>query len=245
MASSTVEDYVKAIFLAQEACARGGGMERGRAGGGRVLVRGGRAAPGAVALGELAARMRVVPGTATAMVKALAEAGLVRYEPRRGVRLTSGGTRLALRILRRHRLVELFLVKVLELDWAEVHEEAEALEHAVSEKVVERLDRLLGYPDTDPHGDPIPRGGGRMASQRVRRLDTVPAGESVRVVRVENEEGEFLRFAERNGLVPGAVLSVRPTEAESGAVKVVVKERGGGRGVSLGAGAAGQIWVGV
>jgi DtxR family Mn-dependent transcriptional regulator len=109
-----------------------------------------------VPTGRLAVAMGVVPGTATSMVKALADSGLVQYEPRGGVRLTSSGSQLALHVLRRHRLVELFLVKVLGLDWSVVHDEADALKHAISDRVLERMDVLLGHPTADPYGDPIP-----------------------------------------------------------------------------------------
>src|SRR5215471_9542710 len=133
MPSSTVENYLKQIYLEQQS-----------------------AQGELVSMGRLASVMNVVPGTATSMVKALADSGLVEYEPRSGARLTRGGQQLALHVLRRHRLVELFLVKVLGLDWSEVHEEAEELEHAISDKVLERIDQFLGHPSADPHGDPIP-----------------------------------------------------------------------------------------
>src|ERR1700683_3559434 len=129
MATSTVENYLKQLYL-----------EQGAAEGGRVPM------------GQLAKAMEVVPGTATSMVKALSDSGLVDYEPRGGVRLTSRGEQLALHVLRRHRLLELFLVKVLDLDWSVVHEEADSLEHAVSERVLERIDAFLDHPTTDPHG---------------------------------------------------------------------------------------------
>src|SRR3954469_20129180 len=115
-------------------------------------------------MGRLATAMAVTPGTATTMIKAIAEANLVMYEPRTGVRLTKAGEQLALHVLRRHRLVELFLVKVLELDWSEVHEEAELLEHAISDKVLERIDSFLEHPSVDPHGDPIPTSKGKVNS---------------------------------------------------------------------------------
>src|SRR5438552_11821899 len=125
MPSSTVENYLKQIYLEQPS-------------------------PGElVPMGKLANSMGVVPGTATSMVKALADSGLVEYEPRGGARLTRGGERLALHVLRRHRLVEVFLVKVVGLDWREVHVEAEELEHARSEKVLETIDALLGNPSVD------------------------------------------------------------------------------------------------
>src|SRR5689334_14179600 len=145
MASSTVENYLKQIYLEQQEA-------------GEQLV----------PMGKLAAAMGVVPGTATTMIKALADSGLVSYEPRGGARLTRGGEQLALHVLRRHRLVELFLVKVLKLDWSEVHAEAEELEHAISEKVLERMDSLLGHPSVDPHGDPIPPAKGRPKAEAVQ-----------------------------------------------------------------------------
>src|SRR3954471_12129542 len=117
-----------------------------------------------VAMGRVAALMNVVPGTATTMVKALADSKLVRYSPRSGVQLTKGGRQLALHVLRRHRLVELFLVRVVGLDWSEVHAEAEELEHVISDKLLERIDTLLGHPTVDPHGDPIPTSAGEVAA---------------------------------------------------------------------------------
>src|SRR5690606_19599573 len=113
-----------------------------------------------VSMGRLASAMNVVPGTATSMIKALADSGLVEYEPRLGARLTRGGEQLALHVLRRHRLVELFLVQVLGLDWSQAHGRAEELQHAISDKVLGRIDALLGHPITDPHGDPIPTAEG-------------------------------------------------------------------------------------
>src|SRR5271170_3940973 len=143
MASSTVEDYLKQLYLEQLS-----------------------SDADLVSTGRLASAMGVVPGTATSMVKALADSGLVSYEPRDGVRLTASGQQLALHVLRRHRLVELFLVKVLGLDWSVVHEEADELEHAISDRVLERIDELLGHPTTDPHGDPIPNTKGHVHEPR-------------------------------------------------------------------------------
>src|SRR4051812_31426609 len=131
MATRTVEDYLKALYAEQQ-CAH-------QAGGGEL-----------VAMGALAGAMDVAPGTATAMVKTLDEAGLVEYEPRGGVKLSAKGEKLALHVLRRHRLVELFLVEVLGLDWSEVDQEAEELEHAISDKVLARIDEKLGHPQFDP-----------------------------------------------------------------------------------------------
>src|SRR5947207_9245964 len=142
-------------------------------------------------MGRIAAAMGVVPGTATAMIKTLADSGLVTYEPRGGVRLTRGGEQLALHVVRRHRLVELFLVEHLGLDWSEVHDEAEQLEHAISDKVLARMDAVLGHPSTDPHGDPIPTaddvrhsGGGKSNGvQRLASLATCDIGRPMRIAR--------------------------------------------------------------
>ena len=121
-----------------------------------------------VPMGQVAAALGVTPGTATTMVKALAESGLAEYEPYSGVRLTPAGEKLAGLVLRRHRLVELFLVQVMGMSWAEVHDEAEQLEHVVSERLIERIDEMLGHPTHDPHGDPDsrPRRRDRRAASR-------------------------------------------------------------------------------
>src|SRR5436305_5917057 len=158
MPTSTVENYVKQLYLEQQ-----------------------RAPEQLVSMGKLASAMGVVPGTATTMVKALADSGLVAYEPRGGARLTRGGEQLALHVLRRHRLVELFLVKVLGLDWSEVHTEADELEHAVSDKVLERMDALLGRPSVDPHGDPIPTAKGHLDELRLDSLADCPLGRTVKI----------------------------------------------------------------
>ena len=140
--SSTVENYLKTIYLGSAS-----------AGSARRLL----------AMGQLASALGITPGTATTMVKTLAESGLVKYEPYTGVALTRAGEKLAALVLRRHRLVELFLVQVMGLRWDEVHEEAELLEHVVSDRLIDRMDEMLGRPEVDPHGDPIPRADGSIA----------------------------------------------------------------------------------
>jgi DtxR family Mn-dependent transcriptional regulator len=219
MPSSTVEDYVKQIYLEQLAAGEGGAL---------------------VSMGRLAGAMGVVPGTATAMIKALADAGLVEYEPRGGARLTRGGERLALHVLRRHRLVELFLVKVLGLDWSEVHDEAEELEHAISDKVLERIDATLGRPSVDPHGDPIPPAKGKLAAQRYASLADCEMGRPVRVARVIDQDSAFLQFVERCGLMPGVTVAVEVRDALADAVWVRPGDR---RPVTLGTAAAAKILV--
>src|ERR687898_3414377 len=135
-------------------------------------------------MGQLASSLGVAPGTATTMVKALAESGLVEYEPYNGVRLTSAGSRLAALVLRRHRLIELFLVQVMGMRWDEVHDEAEQLEHVVSDRLIERIDEMLGRPEVDPHGDPIPSAEGTVEFRAYETLLTCPMHQPMRVSRV-------------------------------------------------------------
>src|SRR5215470_1451385 len=151
--SSTVENYLKAIYQGQSA-----------------LTDGVRLVP----MGQVASALSVTPGTATTMVKALAESGLAEYEPYSGVRLSAAGERLAGLVLRRHRLVELFLVQVMGMRWDEVHDDAEQLEHVVSERLIERIDEMLGRPTHDPHGDPIPDPEGAIAFRALDTLLTCP-----------------------------------------------------------------------
>jgi len=217
MATIAVENYLKHALLLAE-----------------------RSADGLVPMGELATALEVVPGTATTMVKALADAGLAVHEPRRGLRLTAEGRRVALNVLRKHRLVETFLVNVLKMDWAQVHAEAEQLEHAVSDEVLDRLDALLGHPRQDPHGDPIPSRAGKIDSQVYATLATCATGRRLRIVRVTEQSEEFLRFAEDSGLRPGAEMSVGERNLISGLVTLT---RPDGGTVALGVAAAGKILV--
>src|SRR5215211_4798247 len=180
--SSTVENYLKAIY-------QGAG----------TLAPPQRLLP----MGQLASALGVVPGTATTMVKALAESGLARYEPYAGVRLTAAGEKLAALVLRRHRLIELFLVKVMGMSWTEVHEEAEHLEHAVSDRLIDRIDEMLGRPAADPHGDPIPDPDGAVAQIDYDSLLTCPLDAPVTIARVSDQDREFLQFAEGHDLRPG------------------------------------------
>src|SRR5215510_12770361 len=152
--SSTVENYLKTIYLGSIGS---DGKET------RLLP-----------MGQLATALGVTPGTATTMVKTLAESGLVNYEPYAGVSLTRAGRRLAALVLRRHRLVELFLVQVMGLRWDEVHEEAELLEHVVSDRLIDRMDEMLGRPKADPHGDPIPDPEGVVKREPMQSLLTCP-----------------------------------------------------------------------
>lgn len=217
--SYTVENYLKAIFQAQTTL------------------------PGAdelVPMGQLASALGVVPGTATTMVKALAESGLVRYEPYAGVRLTAAGERLAALVLRRHRLIELFLVKVMGMSWTEVHDEAEHLEHAVSDRLIERIDEMLGRPAVDPHGDPIPGPEGTVDRDPYDSLLTCPLHAPVTVSRVSDQDTEFLRFIERHELKPGEIVHVE--ERDQAADSVRLRGRGD-REITIGSRAASKVLV--
>src|SRR5438067_13628548 len=149
--SSTVENYLKAIYQGQSLLAAGERL---------------------VSMGQVASSLGVTPGTATTMIKALSESGLAEYEPYSGVRLTPAGEKLAGLVLRRHRLVEAFLVQVMGMSWAEVHEDAEQLEHVVSDRLIDRIDQMLGRPTHDPHGDPIPTAEREMTARQLHSLLT-------------------------------------------------------------------------
>lgn len=194
-----------------------------------------------VPMGSLAAALAVVPGTATTMVKALADEGFVEHRPRQGVRLTPSGRRVALTVLRKHRLVETFLVDVLKMDWSAVHAEAEQLEHAISDAVLDRLDALLGHPAADPHGDPIPSRLGRLSSQVYATLATCAVDGPVRIVRITDQTAEFLQFVEQHDLRPGAVVRVSDRNLAAGLVRLKSDSRRPAAALSLAA--AGRILV--
>lgn len=161
-----------------------------------------------VQVGELAQAVGVTPGTVTSMLRRLAEAGLADYERYAGATLTSRGRAEARRVVRRHRIIELFLVEILGLDWSEVHDEAERLEHALSDKVLDRLDALLRRPTVDPHGDPIPDLDGTVVDRTLLALADLRAGAEACVARVLDQSSAFLRFIDEAGLRPGTRLEV-------------------------------------
>jgi DtxR family transcriptional regulator, Mn-dependent transcriptional regulator len=198
---------------------------------------GARGAP--VATTALARALGVSAPTATAAIKRLAQEGLVRHTPYRGAELTAAGRKIARNVLRRHRLIESFLVAIMGYPWDEVHEEAHRLEHAVSAKFVERLDANLGHPQFDPHGDPIPTVGGRMAPEPSLSLADLADGESGTVKQMQDEEAGFLRFAKAHGLVPGAKVKV----VEVGDYQGPIRVRSRGLETSLTTSVAGRILV--
>lgn len=162
-----------------------------------------------VSTGRVSQLLQVAPGTATSMARSLAENGWADYQPYAGLRLTPAGVKLATDVLRRHRLLESFLVEIVGIPWSEVHAEAERLEHAVSERLIDRIDEMLGRPLQDPHGDPIPTSEGEMESPSDRDLLTCPLDTRVEVTRITDQRVDFLRFLDRNGLRPGQGLTVR------------------------------------
>jgi DtxR family Mn-dependent transcriptional regulator len=172
------------------------------------------------ATGQLATALGVSPGTVTSMLKTLKESGLAEYKPYEGVSLTDAGRSLALRVLRRHRLIELFLFKTLQLPWDEVHAEAENMEHAVSDHLVDRIDEYLGFPTNDPHGDPIPRADGTVPQRNTRSLAEWEVGRPFLLVRVLDQSPEFLRFLSDAELPLGTTGVVRVNRPEAGILTV-------------------------
>ncbi|WZO99595.1 metal-dependent transcriptional regulator [Isosphaeraceae bacterium EP7] len=217
MPSLTVENYVKMIFQISS-------RESGRP---------------TVGTGELANALDVSPGTVTGMLKTLSESDLATYTPYEGAQLTSSGRRLALAVIRRHRLVELFLARTLQMSWDELHDEAENLEHAVSDRLVDRMDAFLGYPAVDPHGDPIPQADGTLNEPTCEALVQLARGSRFRVVRVVDQHPAFLRYLTECGVeigVEGTLLENRP---EAGAVVIVLRDQPIAMGVDI----AGKVLV--
>lgn len=158
--------------------------------------------------------------TATAAIKRLARDGLVLHTPYRGARLSTSGLRAARSVLRRHRLIESFLVSVMGYAWDEVHNEAHRLEHAVSEMFTDRLDERLGHPQFDPHGDPIPTARGAIAREPKLSLADLAGGERGTIQQMQDEEPAFLRFAGARGLIPGASVEVLGIGPYDGPIRV-------------------------
>jgi DtxR family transcriptional regulator, Mn-dependent transcriptional regulator len=180
---------------------------------------------GAASTKEVANRLSVSSASVTNMFGRLQEMGLVRYERYRGASLTRRGLVEALRLVRRHRLIETFLLEHLGYSWQDVHEEAERLEHVVSDRFTERLAKLLGHPNRDPHGDLIPAADGTFASERSKPLSETEAGQRVHIIRVSDESASVLNHLGERGLIPGRVLSVREVRSLDGVV--TVEDEGG------------------
>jgi len=211
--AATTEDYVKTIYSHTEW------------------------QPEPISPSALAARLGLAPSSVTEMVKKLAAAGLVEHVPYGAVTLTAAGRRLALSMLRRHRLIETWLVEAFGYGWDEVHEEAEVLEHAVSDRLLEAIDEQLGRPVRDPHGDPIPMADGRVIQPEAVLLGDAAEGAVGRVVRISDRDPALLRRLEAEGIVVDAVVTV----ARAGIPRLRVEA--GGSPVELDQAEARAVWV--
>ncbi|HET9123948.1 MAG TPA: metal-dependent transcriptional regulator [Solirubrobacteraceae bacterium] len=195
--SSAVEDYAKAIYALQARC---------------------DGAP--VSTNAIADRLRVTPGSVSAMVKRLGELGLVEHAPYRGVSLSEAGRRVALEVMRHHRLLELYLVESLGLPWDRVHEEAEVLEHVLSEQLEEVISAKLGHPTLDPHGDPIPGPDLVIREAPTRSLSSLEPGDRGCFVRVSDSDPAMLRYLADHGIAPGARVEVLERQPFGGPLSV-------------------------
>lgn len=208
------EDYLKAIYELEQ-----------------------RDAPaGTTALAE---RLGIAAASVSGMLQRLARLGLVRTERYRGTRLTTPGRAVALQLIRRHRIIESYLVSRLGFEWADVHDEAERLEHAASPELIERMANDLGNPTADPHGAPIPTPEGKMDERRFGSLAALETGATARVSRMSDRDGELLRYLADRGIRPGARVKVKAREPFDGPIVLTVgRER-----QSISPAAAANVWV--
>jgi DtxR family transcriptional regulator, Mn-dependent transcriptional regulator len=195
--SAAIQDYLKEIYKLQ-------------AGGERATT------------SAIATRMGVAPSSATSMLKKLAVLGLAEHSPYRGVELSEPGTKIALEVIRHHRLLEVYLAETLGLGIDAVHAEADRLEHVISEELEARIDERLGYPTHDPHGDPIPDAGLKLDARKLRSLDALEPGEEATVRRVPDGDAALLRYLARLRLVPGGRVTMRRSEPFEGPLTVLV-----------------------
>jgi len=195
--SPPIEDYLKTVYLLRER-------------------------EGAATTTAIAAALEVTPASVTGMIKKLAELKLVRHMPYQGVELTKSGEKIALEMVRHHRLLELFLFEALGYAWDEVHAEADALEHVISEEFEERIAARLGNPTVDPHGDPIPTKDGTIAVVKERALLTMLAGESAQITHINDASSEMLRYAASLGLTPTTRLTLIKVEPFGGSLRIQV-----------------------
>ena len=200
MLSESTEDYLKAIYA----------IERKK---GRVLT------------SQLAERLKVRPASATGMLRKLADLKLVIYRRYQGVELTPAGKKVALEIIRHHRLLELYLNEVMGVPWDKVHGEAEKLEHALSEELEDRIDELLGFPTKDPHGSPIPSRSGKVQRMPSEKLEDLKAGQIGMIAEVSDEDSELLRYVAELGLFPGESVSIVSVAPYKGPITLKVKDK--------------------
>lgn len=196
--SEAIEDFLKAVYLLQQ--------ERDR-----------------VQTSILAETLGITAPSTTEMAKKLARANLVEHEPYRGMRLTTAGQRVALEIIRNHRLLELFLVQALGYAWDEVHEEAERLEHAISERMAQRIAEYLGHPSFDPHGDPIPGPDGDVRQRDLTPLSEWPPNQTGKIARLRDQAPDMLRYLADKGLIIGALVKVLRSDPFEGPLTLCVE----------------------
>jgi DtxR family Mn-dependent transcriptional regulator len=201
--SQSVEDYLKTIYKLESETPPDKGVSTSR----------------------LADEMGVANASVTNMLKRLAEMKMVKYESYYGSRLTETGQKIALEIIRHHRLLELYLKEILGYSWDEVHDEAEKLEHHISEQFEDKIAELLNHPTEDPHGDPIPTKDGKMPKIKLKALHSVPLETPYIVRRVKNQSPELLRYLEKQGLLPGVKVQVLNKEPFDGPVQVKVENQ--------------------
>ena len=214
MPNDIIEDYLKAIYDLQRQ-------------------------HGKVATTALARRLKLAPASATGMIKKLAGMNLITYEKYQGARLTGSGRRIALEVIRHHRLIELFLSEALGVPWDRVHEEAEKWEHVLSEDMEERIDKLLGFPTHDPHGAPIPDREGKMASRSDLALADLAAGDQASVSEVDDHNAEMLRYLGTMGLYPRTGFRVVEVAPFDGPITIEIQ----GAEFTIGRKVAGHVYV--
>ena len=188
---------------------------------------------------DIAAELGIAAASVSGMLQRLARLGLVKVERYRGARLTAQGRLAALQLIRRHRIIESFLVTKLGYGWDDVHEEAERLEHAASGELIDRMAETLGNPTEDPHGAPIPTAAGRVDERRLSSIADLAVGAKARVVRMSDRDPEFLRYLAKRSIRPGVAIRVVAKEEFEGPITVMV----GRARQSLGVAAAGAVFV--
>jgi DtxR family Mn-dependent transcriptional regulator len=176
----------------------------------------------AAATNDIASELGIAAASVSGMLQRLARLGLVKVERYRGARLTATGRHIALQLLRRHRIIETYLVEKLGFGWDDVDEEAERLEHAASPELVERMDAALGRPKADPHGAPIPTAAGRVDERRLSTIADLPERAVARVVRMSDRDPAFLRYLAERGILPGATVRVESREPFDGPITLMV-----------------------
>ncbi|RMF58241.1 MAG: metal-dependent transcriptional regulator [Calditrichaeota bacterium] len=214
MPTEVIEDYLKAIYQLQQQ-------------------------HGKVSTNHLARRVKVTAASATGMIKKLAEMNLVTYQPYQGVRLTKAGEKIALEVIRHHRLIELFLAEALGVPWDKVHDEAERWEHVLSEEVEDRIDQLLGYPTHDPHGSPIPDREGNMARRSSLSMAELKTDQCGTIVEVSDQDPELLRYLGSMGLYPNVEFRVIEVAPFDGPITIEVQKQA----FTIGRQVAQQIFV--